>query len=120
MPIKVSGDTLALDADIRRQIELEAKKLADRFPNEQIDAHVTIQEEFDPVHGHRVRCELSAKLGSGRQVVVRDARKSPAESIREVFVAARRSVRRVRRQSMLSRSPSSQTLPRPVQAATSR
>ncbi|MFD2111816.1 HPF/RaiA family ribosome-associated protein [Thiorhodococcus fuscus] len=98
MPIKIGGDTLALDADIRRQIESEAKKFADRFPDERVDAHVTIKEEFDPLHGHRVRCELSAKLCSGRQVLVRDARKNAAEAIEEVFVSARRSVRRLRRQ----------------------
>ncbi len=33
MPIKISGDTLALDKAIRRQIENEAKKLALRFPS---------------------------------------------------------------------------------------
>ncbi|EXJ13729.1 HPF/RaiA family ribosome-associated protein [Imhoffiella purpurea] len=115
MPIKIGGDTLALDADIRRQIELEVKKLADRFPDEQLDAHVTIQEEFDPMHGHRVRCELSARLCSGRQVVVRDARKKASEAIQEVFTAARRSVRRLRRQNVVNLAATPSKMPQMAQ-----
>ena len=97
MPIKISGDTLALDKAICRQIENEAKKLALRFPDEQIDALARINEEFDPLYGHRVRCELRANLGQGRQLLVRDARKDAAEAITEVFGAAKRSMRRLRR-----------------------
>ena len=97
IPIKISGDTLALDRKICRQIEQEAKKLALRFPEECIDALARINEEFDPLHGHRVRCELRANLGQGRQLVVRDARKDAAEAITEVFGAAKRSLRRLRR-----------------------
>ena len=97
MPITISGDTLALDKAIRRQIESEAKRLAERFPEERIEARARISEEFDPLHGHRVRCELRADLGQGRQLVVRDARKDASEAIREVFVAARRNVRQLRR-----------------------
>ena len=97
MPIKISGDTLALDKAIRRQIESEAQKLALRFPEEQIETRARINEEFDPLHGHRVRCELRADLGHGRQLVVRDARKDPAEAIREVFATAKRNLRRLRR-----------------------
>jgi ribosome-associated translation inhibitor RaiA len=97
MPIKISGDTLALDKAIRRQIEREAEKLALRFPDEEIDALARINEEFDPLHGHRVRCELRANLGQGRQIIVRDARKDPAEAISEVFGTAMRNVRRLRR-----------------------
>jgi ribosome-associated translation inhibitor RaiA len=102
MPIQISGDTLALDKSIRRQIEAEAQKLAERFPEERIDAKARINEEFDPLHGHRVRCELRADLGRGRQLIVRDARKDPAEAIREVFVAARRNVQRLRRRLVVS------------------
>lgn len=109
MVLKIGGDTLALDAEIRRQIESEAQKLSDRFPGERIDAQVTVQEEFDQLHGHRVRCELSAKLSSGHQVVVRDARKSAKEAIDEVFTSARRRVRKVRRQSVVDIAPASPT-----------
>ncbi|MGE5154311.1 MAG: HPF/RaiA family ribosome-associated protein [Bdellovibrio bacteriovorus] len=98
MPITISGDTLALDKAIRRQIESEAQRLAERFPEERIEARARINEEFDPLHGHRVRCELRADLGRGRQLVVRDARKDAAEAIREVFGTARRNLRRLRRQ----------------------
>lgn len=118
MYMKIGGDTLALDGAIRGQIESEAQKLANRFPDERIEAHVTIQEEFDPLHGHRVRCELSAKVGSGRQMVVRDARKTADEAINEVFTAARRSVRRLRRPSVLHANPVSQSTLRAAPAIT--
>lgn len=108
MVLKIGGDLLALDATIRRQIEAEARKLVDRFPGEPIEAQVTVQEEFDAVHGHRVRCELSTKLGAGRQIVVREARKVAAEAISEVFTAARRNVRRLRRQTVLNLAPAPQ------------
>jgi ribosome-associated translation inhibitor RaiA len=105
MLIKIGGDTLALDGEIRRHIETEAAKLAARFPGEDLDARAIIQEEFDPLHGHRVRCELSAKMPHGRQIVVRDARKTAREAIDEVFGLARRNLRRVRRQIPLARTP---------------
>ncbi|MTW21446.1 HPF/RaiA family ribosome-associated protein [Allochromatium palmeri] len=115
MVLKIGGDMLALDAAIRRQIEAETRKLVDRFPSEPIEAQVNVQEEFDQLHGHRVRCELSAKLGSGRQVVVREARKVAAEAISEVFSTARRNVRRLRRQSVLDLAPT----PKPIAARAS-
>lgn len=116
MVLKIGGDLLALDATIRRQIEAEARKLVDRFPSEPIEAQVTVQEEFDPVHGHRVRCELSTKLGAGRQIVVREARKVAAEAISEVFTAARRNVRRLRRQNVLNLAavPTAAAAPKPA------
>ncbi|AHF02947.1 Sigma 54 modulation protein / S30EA ribosomal protein [Marichromatium purpuratum 984] len=109
MSIKIGGDTLALDADIRRQIESEAKKLEDRFTDERIETQATIKEEFDRLHGHRVRCELRIKLAQGRQLVVRDASKTAVEAITGVFGAARRSVRRVRWQGVLERAPAGQS-----------
>ena len=118
MVLKIGGDMLALDAAIRRQIESEARKLTDRFPGESIDAQVNVQEEFDPLNGHRVRCELSAKLGSGRQVVVREARKSASEAIAEVFATARRNVRRLRCQSVLQLSPAPKPLAHSARIAT--
>ena len=109
MPITISGDTLALDKTIRRQIESEAQRLAERFPEERIEARARINEEFDPLHGHRVRCELRADLGRGRQLLVRDARKDASEAIREVFVAARRNLRQLRRRMVVPLAP--RTLP---------
>ncbi len=105
MLIKIGGDTLALDGDIRRHIETEVAKLAARFPGEDLEARATIQEEFDPLHGHRVRCELSAKIAHGRQIVVRDARKTAKEAIDEVFGLARRNLRRARRRISIPRKP---------------
>ncbi|NEX21158.1 Fis family transcriptional regulator [Thiorhodococcus mannitoliphagus] len=118
MVLKIGGDTLALDAEIRRQIESEAQKLADRFPGERIEAQVNVQEEFDQLHGHRVRCELSAKLASSRQVVVREARKTAKEAIAEVFLAARRNVRRLRRQSVMGVAPKAPAPPRAAHVVT--
>ena len=109
MPISISGDTLALDKAIRRQIENEAQRLAERFPEEHIEARARINEEFDPLHGHRVRCELRADLGRGRQLVIREARKDAAEAIREAFGTARRSVRQMRRRMTGTLGP--QTVP---------
>lgn len=104
MLIKIGGDTLALDKDIRRQIESQAAQLAARFPGEDIEARAVIQEEFDPIHGHRVRCELGAKLARGRQIVVRDARKTAPEAISAAFATARRNLRSIRGQARSGRS----------------
>lgn len=109
MPITISGDTLALDKAIRRQIENEAQRLAERFPDERIEARARINEEFDPLHGHRIRCELRADLGRGRQLVIREARKDAAEAIREVFGTARRNLRQLRRRVMGQLGPSALT-----------
>jgi ribosome-associated translation inhibitor RaiA len=105
MLIKIGGDTLALDGEIRRHIEAEAAKLAARFPGEDLETRAIIQEEFDPLHGHRVRCELSAKIAQGRQIIVRDARKTAKEAINEVFMLAHRNMRRMRRQIHIPRAP---------------
>lgn len=97
MRIKIGGDTLALDAEIRRHIETEVTGFVTRFSAGQIDVQVTIQEEFDQLHGHRVRCELTARLSPSCQIIVREARKTATEAITELFSAARRNVRRSRR-----------------------
>ncbi|NCA71618.1 MAG: Fis family transcriptional regulator [Sphingobacteriia bacterium] len=109
MLIKIGGDTLALDPDIRHQIETEAAKLAARFPEADIETQATIQEEFDPLHGHRIRCELSTKLAHGPQVIIRDARKNAQEAITQAFTAARRNLRRARGKPPLTRPPALQT-----------
>jgi ribosome-associated translation inhibitor RaiA len=101
MSIHISGDTLALDKAIRQQIEHEARLFQERFPDATIDARVRINEEFDQLHGHRVRCELRADFGAGRQLVVREARKNPVEAINEAFGTARRNLRKLRRRSAI-------------------
>lgn len=106
MVLKIGGDMLALDAAIRQQIETEARKLMERFSDELSEAQFNIQEEFDPLRGHRVRCELSAKLGSGQQMVMREARKSPNEAIAAVFDATHQALRRLRRQRPSAPAPS--------------
>lgn len=118
MVFKIGGDMLALDAAIRHQIETEARKLMERFPDEPLEAQFNIQEEFDPLRGHRVRCELSAKLRSGQQMVVREARKRPDEAIAEVFQSARQTLRRLRRQRLPQSVSSSTPVPAGAQPAT--
>ncbi|QIK37092.1 Fis family transcriptional regulator [Caldichromatium japonicum] len=106
MVLKIGGDMLALDAAIRQQIEKEGSKLMERFSDELSEAQFNIQEEFDPLRGHRVRCELSAKLGSGQQMVMRETRKLPNEAITGVFDAAHQALRRLRRQRLSALAPS--------------
>lgn len=101
MRIQISGDTLALDQAIRRQVEREAGALMARFPGESMDLRVRIAEELDQIHGHRVRCEVVIQAHGGRQWVVREARKDAAQSISESFRSARQNIRRT-----LRRSPS--------------
>lgn len=117
MLIKIGGDTLALDLDIRRQIEAEASQLAARFPGPPMEGRATIQEEFDQLHGRRIRFELFVKPECGRQVVIREARKNATEAIREAFIAARRSLRRNRYQRLASDSPAHQTVITPRSAS---
>ncbi len=109
MAIQISGDTLALDADIRRQMEMEAEKLAGRLSGGLIGARARICEEFDPLHGHQVRCELRAEI-RGRQVFVREARKDAAEAIAKVFESALRSARRVPRRTTLNPLPANRAV----------
>jgi len=66
------------------------------------------------MHGHRVRCELRADLGRGRQLVVRDARKDPSEAIREVFMTARRNVQRLRRRLVVVPQPTVASVGAPI------
>lgn len=102
MPIKIGGDMLAMNAGVRRQIEEEAEKLNGRFPGEYLDQQVTIQEEFDQLRGHRIRCELTITTGAGKQIMVRDAAKELKPLIEQVYSNARRSIVKARRQDMQS------------------
>ena len=60
--IHISGDTLALDPQIRNYITAEAERLQQRYPSTPVALRIGISEEFDPARGHRVRCELAADL----------------------------------------------------------
>jgi ribosome-associated translation inhibitor RaiA len=92
--LQISGDTLALDRTIRRQIESEAQSLIARFSRDALDLRVQIGEELDQLHGHRVRCEIRIEADRGRQWVVRDARKDATAAITESFKNARKTIRR--------------------------
>ena len=100
MRIQISGDTLALDRAIRRQIETEAGALTARFSREPMDLRVQIAEELDQLHGHRVRCEIRIQAGRGRQWVVREAHKAASQAIAESFKNARKTIRRTLHRSL--------------------
>lgn len=97
MSIRISGDLLALDASIRSIIEQQAKRLAARFPDRDIHSEARILEEFDPVRGHRVRCELRVELAGRRQIVVREARKEASEAVSAAFASIKLRLRRLTR-----------------------
>lgn len=93
--VHISGDTLALDRAIRERVEAGAAGLQQRYPDLPMELRVRIAEEFDQLHGHRVRCELVATAGKGRQVVVREAQKDAMAAIAGVFTSAKRQLRRL-------------------------
>jgi ribosome-associated translation inhibitor RaiA len=101
MSIRISGDMLALDPSIRSIIEQQAQRLAARFPDREIRTEARILEEFDPVRGHRVRCELRVDLPGRRQVVVREAKRDAAEAVAAAFAAAKVQLRRLTRPTAL-------------------
>ncbi|MGA7979724.1 MAG: HPF/RaiA family ribosome-associated protein [Chromatiaceae bacterium] len=94
--VHISGDTLALDQAVRDQVLSEANKLQRRHPDETLGLRVRIMEEFDRLHGHRVRCEVVTTLRERRQVIIREAKKQAAEAIAEAFAATKRQLRRLR------------------------
>jgi len=93
--IHISGDTLALDPAIRKQINAEAEKLQQRYPTTPVTLRIGISEEFDRMNGHRVRCELAADLPGRRQLMVREAKKEAFAAITSVFAVARKQIRRI-------------------------
>jgi ribosome-associated translation inhibitor RaiA len=95
--VHISGDTLALDQRVRDQVLSEATQLQQRHPEETLGLRIRIMEEFDNLHGHRVRCEVIATLRERRQVIVREARKQAAEAIAHAFASAKRQLRRLRK-----------------------
>jgi|GEM_PF-4347095 len=97
MSIRISGDMLALDVSIRSIIEQQAKRLAARFPGRDIHTEARILEEFDPVRGHRVRCELRIELAGRRQIVIREARKEAIEAVSAAFASVKIRLRRLTR-----------------------
>jgi ribosome-associated translation inhibitor RaiA len=93
--IRIRGDTLALDPKIRHHITAEAERLQQRYPHTQLALRIGISEEFDPARGHRVRCELDAKLSDRHQFVIREAHKEALTAITGVFANARKQLRRL-------------------------
>ncbi len=93
--IHISGDTLALDPQIRNHITAEAERLQQRYPTTPVALRIGISEEFDPARGHRVRCELAADLPGRRQLMVREAQKEALAAVSGVFAGARKQLRRL-------------------------
>jgi hypothetical protein len=108
--LHIGGDMLALDRALRRLIVTEALQLQERFPDQTADLRIRIVEEFDPVRGHQVRCEVVASLADRRQVIVREFRKEPRAAIIETFAAAKVQLRRLRRRSVLPIASAQTTL----------
>jgi ribosome-associated translation inhibitor RaiA len=97
---RISGDTLALDTKIRARIMAETQQLQQRYPSLRIKLQVRVAEEFDQLHGHRVRCELIADLPGRRQLLIREAQKDAFAAISDAFSAARQQLRRSRSRSI--------------------
>ena len=95
MSVRISGDTLALDKQLRRLIEQQTAAIRQRFPNRTVEVAARIAEEFDPLHGHRVRCELVA-AADGQQIVLREAHKKPEDAIKAAFAGLKSQLRRLR------------------------
>ncbi len=93
--LHISGDTLALDPKIRHYITAEAERLQQRFSAAGMALRIGISEEFDPARGHRVRCELDARLPGRHQFMVREAHKEALTAISSVFAGARQQLRRL-------------------------
>lgn len=96
MSVRISGDTLALDKRLRRLIESNTASIQQSFPNRSVEVTARIAEEFDPLHGHRVRCELVATASQRQQIIVREAHKKPEDAIRAAFAGLKSKLRRLR------------------------
>lgn len=91
--IRIGGDTLALDPPVRAHILTEARALQARYPLTSLRLQIRVSGELDPLHGHRVRCELAAEGDGRRKIMVRDARKNALDAISGAFATAKRQLR---------------------------
>jgi ribosome-associated translation inhibitor RaiA len=96
MSVRISGDTLALDRKIKQRISRHVTALEQSFPSQEFDIHARIAEEFDQLHGHRVRCELITGSAERQQVIVREASKRAEEAIDTAFTGLKSKLRRLR------------------------
>jgi len=96
MTVRITGDLLALDKRVQRMIRREAEAIEQSFPNRTFDIQARIAEEFDQLHGHRVRCELVATSPERQQVIVREAHKKPEDAILAAFSGLKPKLRRLR------------------------
>ena len=96
MSVRITGDTLALDRKIVARIQEHMDSLEQSLPNLQLDVQAKIAEEFDQLHGHRVRCELTSNSAERQQVIVREACKKAEEAIDTAFSGLKVKLRRLR------------------------
>lgn len=96
MSVRISGDLLALDKRLQRMIKTQAAAIQSSMPSQDISIQAKIAEEFDQLHGHRVRCELVATSAERQQVIVREAQKRPEEAIKAAFTGLKTKLRRLR------------------------
>lgn len=103
MTVQINGDLLALDPGIRQAIHRHASALEARFPSHDICLTTRIAEEFDPLNGHRVRCELAAAVDKRQHLIVREARKTAEEAIAGAFDGAKRKFRQLSHRATVKR-----------------
>jgi ribosome-associated translation inhibitor RaiA len=96
MSVRITGDTLALDRKIVARIHQHMDNLEQSLPSQQFDVQAKIAEEFDQLHGHRVRCELVSMSAERQQVIVREAQKKAEEAIDAAFTGLKAKLRRLR------------------------
>jgi len=96
MSVRISGDFLALDKRVTSLINRHASAIHDSFPDREYEIQARIAEEFDQLNGHRVRVELVVTSPERHQIIVREAKKRPQESIDAAFLSLKPKLRRLR------------------------
>jgi len=109
MSVRITGDMLALDKRLQRMIQSQVTAIEASFPNREFEIQARIAEEFDQLHGHRVRCELVAISAERQQVIIREAQKKAEDAIRAAFTGLKQRLRRLRLR-RLEKSPESPDL----------
>jgi len=96
MSVRITGDMLALDKRLQRMIKSQVTAIEESFPKREFEIQARITEEFDQLHGHRVRCELVAISPERQQVIIREAQKKAEDAIKAAFTGLNQRLRRLR------------------------
>jgi ribosome-associated translation inhibitor RaiA len=95
MSVRITGDLLALDQRIKQLVNQQSQGILDSFPGRGYQIQARINEEFDQLHGHRVRFELVVSTPGRQQVMIREARKKADEAIKAAFAGLKGKLRRL-------------------------